>query len=137
MTPRSAAVRSTSCCSRRSSVTTWAQDPLVVRAGQVTLEDILALLFLLVFAVDRLVRRDWTLPRGAIALLLVLLGLEAVFLLGFFDLDTHDALDQYAKGMTKYLVHFVFLVAASRTSCAAASASTLITVGALCGGHRR
>ena len=115
------------------TVTTWAKIHWSF-AGQVALEDILAILFLLVFAWDRLIRRDWTLPRGAAALLLVLLGLEVVFLLGFFDLDTRDALDQYAKGMTKYLVHFVFLIAGVAHIVRRGKRFHLIAVGALCGG---
>jgi hypothetical protein len=115
------------------TVTTWAKIHWSF-AGQVALEDILALLFLLVFAVDRLIRRDWTLPRGAAALFVVLLGLEVVFLLGFFDLGTRDALDQYAKGMTKYLVHFVFLIAGVAHIARRGKRFHLVAVGALCGG---
>jgi hypothetical protein len=115
------------------TVTTWAKIHWSF-AGQVALEDILAILFLLVFAWDRLIRRDWTLPRGAVALLLVLLGLEVVFLLGFFNLDTRDALDQYAKGMTKYLVHFAFLIAGVAHIVRRGKRFHLIAVGALCGG---
>jgi O-Antigen ligase len=115
------------------TVTTWAKIHWSF-AGQVALEDILAILFLMVFTWDRLVRRDWTLPRGAVALVLVLLGLEVVFLLGFFDLDTRDALDQYAKGMTKYLVHFLFLIAGVTHIVRRGKRFHLIAVGALCGG---
>jgi hypothetical protein len=115
------------------TVTTWAKIHWSF-AGQVALEDILALLFLLVFAFDRLVRRDWTLPRGAAALFVVLLALEVVFLLGFFDLGTRDALDQYAKGMTKYFVHFVFLIAGVAHIVRRGKRFHLIAVGALCGG---
>ena len=50
------------------TVTTWAKIHWSF-AGQVALEDILAILFLLVFLFDRLVRRDGRLPRGAAALL--------------------------------------------------------------------
>ena len=115
------------------TVTTWAKIHWSF-AGQVALEDILALLFLLVFVFDRVVRRDWTLPRGAIALLLVLLGLEVVFLMGFFDLASRDALSQYAKGMTKYFVHFVFLIAGVAHIVRRGKRFHLIAVGALCGG---
>jgi hypothetical protein len=115
------------------TVTTWAKIHWSF-AGQVALEDILAILFLIVFAFDRLVRRDWRLPSGAAALVLVLLGLEVVFLLGFFDLSTRDALDQYAKGMTKYLVHFVFLIAGVAHIVRRGKRFHLLAVGALCGG---
>ena len=35
-----------------------------------------------------------------------------VYLLGFFNLQTKQALDQYGKGMVKFVIHFVFLVCA-------------------------
>jgi hypothetical protein len=79
-------------------------------AGQVTLEDIFALLFLGVFAVDRLLRGDRRLPRAALSLAFVLLALEAVYLAGYFDLQTTQAVDQYAKGMIKFTLHFAFLI---------------------------
>jgi O-antigen ligase len=45
----------------------------------------------------------------------VLLGFLAAFLLvyliGFFNLETGQALDQYGKGIVKWLLHFAFLVA--------------------------
>ena len=106
-------------------VTTWAKIHWSF-AGQVALEDILVW--------DRLIRRDWTLPRGAAALFLVLLGLEVVFLLGFFDLATSAALGQYAKGMTKYLVHFLFLIAGVAHIVRRGKRFHLYAVGALCGG---
>ncbi len=115
------------------TVTTWAKIHWQF-AGQVALEDILAILFLIVFAWDRLVRRDWSLPRGAAALLVVLFALEVVFLLGFFDLGTRDALDQYAKGMTKYLVHFAFLITGVAHIVRRGKRFHLVAVGALCGG---
>ncbi|HEY1480775.1 MAG TPA: O-antigen ligase family protein [Gaiellales bacterium] len=133
MTPRSRSRTLDVLLLATLTVTTWAKIHWQF-AGQVAFEDILAILFLIVFVFDRVVRRDWTLPRGAIALLLVLLGLEIVFLLGFFNLDTHDALDQYAKGMTKYFVHFAFLIAGVAHIVRRGKRFHLITVGALCGG---
>src|SRR5207253_8392229 len=34
-----------------------------------------------------------------------------VYLLGFFNLETKQALDQFGKGLTKFLLHFLFLAA--------------------------
>ena len=79
-------------------------------------------------------RRDWSLPRGAVALLLVLLGLEVVFLLGFFNIETRDALSQYGKGMVKYFVHFAFLIGGVAHIIRRGKRFHLITIGALCGG---
>jgi O-antigen ligase len=93
-------------------VTTWAKihwQP----AGQVTLEDIFAAAFVALFVWDRIVRRDARMHPVAGTLALIGLGLEVVYLAGFFDLPTHQALDQYAKGMAKFLIHFGFLVCAA------------------------
>src|SRR5205085_11789100 len=35
-----------------------------------------------------------------------------VYLLGFFNLDTRQSLDQFGKGFVKFLLHFLFLAAA-------------------------
>ena len=35
-----------------------------------------------------------------------------VYLVGFFDIATKQGLDQFVKGMVKFLIHFLFLVAA-------------------------
>src|SRR5256884_3355369 len=34
-----------------------------------------------------------------------------VYLLGFFNLDSKQALDQFTKGMVKFVLHFLFLAA--------------------------
>ena len=50
------------------------------------------------------------LRRGCRAALFFLAFL-LVYLIGFFNLDTDQALAQWAKGMVKFLLHFLFLVA--------------------------
>ena len=77
-------------------------------AGQVGIADVLTILFLVVFALTE--RRP--MPRSSA----VVLGFFAVFLIvylaGFFDIDSQQALDQWVKGLVKFLIHFLFLVAA-------------------------
>jgi O-Antigen ligase len=79
-------------------------------AGSVFLADLTALGFLFFYALDRLGRRGGAAPRTAA----VLLGFGAAFLLvyliGFFNLETGQALDQFGKGIVKWLLHFAFLV---------------------------
>ena len=78
-------------------------------AGTVSLADVLAIGFLAAFAAGT---RRWRVPRTTA----VLLGFLAVFLLvylaGYFDLSDSDALAQWGKGLTKWLIHFAFLAAA-------------------------
>ncbi|MBA2642256.1 MAG: O-antigen ligase family protein [Actinobacteria bacterium] len=80
-------------------------------AADLSLADVLTAAFLVVFVWDRFERADARLARTSI----VALGFFAAFLLlylgGFFNLDTEQALTQWTKGMIKFLLHFGFLVA--------------------------
>jgi O-Antigen ligase len=77
--------------------------------GNVTLADALSILFVLSFLV--------TTKRPSVpATTAVVLGFFAAFLVaylvGFFDLSDHDALKQWVKGLTIWIVHFAFLACA-------------------------
>ena len=78
-------------------------------AGNVGISDVLAILFLVSLLVTtKRARVPWTTA--------VLLGFFAlfltVFLAGYFDLSDSDALGQWGKGLTKWVIHFAFLAAA-------------------------
>jgi len=81
-------------------------------AGNVSLADLLTILFLAAFAGERLARGDGSVPHVAVAVLLFLVSFVLVYGVGFFNLDTEQALQQFAKGLVKFLLHFGFLVAA-------------------------
>ena len=81
-------------------------------AGTVYLADVTTIVFLVVWAVDRLGRPGRRVPRTAAVLLLFLAGFLLVYLIGFFNLDTTQAADQFSKGIVKWLIHFVFLIGA-------------------------
>ncbi|MDQ2984983.1 MAG: O-antigen ligase family protein [Actinomycetota bacterium] len=80
--------------------------------GKWNITDLFALLFVIAYAADRIRRRDARWPETS----LVVAGFFAVFLLvylaGFYNLDTKQALDQFVKGMGKFVLHFAFLAAA-------------------------
>ena len=79
--------------------------------GQVSLADITSLCFLGVWALDRLGRPATPrIPRTAALLLLFLAGFLLVNLIGFFNLETTQALSQFVKGIVKWLIHFGFLI---------------------------
>ena len=80
-------------------------------AGDVTLADVLTILFLVSFAADRIAAGDVRLTPTAVAVLLFAAGFLLVYLIGFFNLDTHRALLQYGKGLVKFFLHFGFLAA--------------------------
>jgi hypothetical protein len=77
-------------------------------AGDFNIADILAIAFLVCFAaVSR--------PRIPVttAILLGFFGcFLVVYLAGFYNLDSHDALTQFAKGLVKFVIHFLFLATA-------------------------
>ena len=80
-------------------------------AGRVNLADVLALLFLVAFVAGRIGERDGRVPRTTLAVLGFGLALLIVYLVGFFNLETKQALSLYGKGLTKFLIHFAFLAA--------------------------
>ena len=77
-------------------------------AGNVEISDILTILFLAAFALQSRGR----MPRTAGIVIGFFVAFELVYLLGFFNLETKQAFDQYVKGMVKYAIHWVFLVCA-------------------------
>ena len=78
----------------------------------VSLADVLTVLFLLAFSLERLASSQVGVPRTAAIVLAFLAAFLLVYLLGFFNLDTEQALAQFGKGLAKFFVHFVFLAAA-------------------------
>jgi len=80
-------------------------------AGSLSLSDVLTGLFLVAFALHRLERFDGRFARCAGVAAAFFLAFGAVYLLGYFNLDTTESLQQWWKGMVKFLLHFLFLVA--------------------------
>jgi O-antigen ligase len=80
-------------------------------AGTLALSDVVTFLFLAAFAVNRIERFDGRMTRAAAITLAFFAAFLLVYLIGFFNLDTAQALAQWAKGMVKFLLHFLFLVA--------------------------
>jgi hypothetical protein len=78
-------------------------------AGTVGIADVFAIGFLVAFVVGT---QRFRVPQTSA----VLLGFFAVFLvaylLGYYDLSDADALGQWGKGLTKWVIHFLFLAAA-------------------------
>ena len=77
-------------------------------AGAVSLADLLAIAFLLAFGFVSRPR----VPRTAAIVLCFFAGFLLVYLCGFYNLQTSDALAQYTKGMLKFVLHFLFLATA-------------------------
>jgi O-antigen ligase len=77
-------------------------------AGSLSIADVLTILFLVAFALTSL----GPMPRTSAIVLAFFAALLIVYLLGFFNLETQQALDQFVKGMVKFVIHFLFLAAA-------------------------
>jgi O-antigen ligase len=77
-------------------------------AGTVGIADVTTILFLAAFALQS----RGTSPRTTGILAGFFLAFLLVYLLGFYNLETKQALDQYVKGMVKFGLHFVFLMCA-------------------------
>ena len=81
-------------------------------AGTLSLSDVLTGVFLVALAGTRIGTGDRRLAWGAaVAGALLPRPSSLVYLIGFFNLETEQALAQWAKGMVKFLLHFLFLVA--------------------------
>jgi len=80
-------------------------------AGAVGLADVLTVLFLIAFALEWAGRRESRYPQTT-AIVLVIFGVLAlIYLIGYFNIDTRDSLNQWGKGMVKFVLHFLFLAA--------------------------
>ena len=77
-------------------------------AGDVGIADVLTILFLVAFVLEAPPRR---LPRTTSVVVVFFAAFLLVYLLGFFNLDTRQALDQFGKGMVKFVLHFGLLAA--------------------------
>ncbi len=79
-------------------------------AGTLSLSDVLTAVFLVAWAGTRWGTGDRRLARAAVLAGLFFAAFLLVYLVGFFNLETEQALAQWAKGMVKFLLHFLFLV---------------------------
>lgn len=76
--------------------------------GQIGISDVLTVVFLVAF----LLMEHRPLPRTSALVLGFFAAFLLVYLLGFFDVATQQGLDQFVKGMAKFVFHFLFLAAA-------------------------
>ena len=102
--------------------------------GDLSLSDVLTVLFLIAFALGRIERLDGRFTRSAGITFLFFLAFLAVYLLGFFNLETSMALAQWAKGMVKFVLHFLFLFAAIAVVARRAERFYWWALAAFCGG---
>jgi hypothetical protein len=78
-------------------------------AGTVGIADFFAIAFLVSFVAGT---RRFRVPQTTVVLIGFFTAFLIVYLVGYFDLSDADALGQWGKGLTKWLIHFLFLAAA-------------------------
>jgi O-antigen ligase len=78
-----------------------------------TLSNLTAGVFVAAFVIARIQRRDGRFPPSAITLSGFMLAFLAVYVAGYFNIDTKEGVSFWAKGVTTWMVHFAFLVAAT------------------------
>ena len=89
---------------------TWEAMRFAAGPVDVTWSDILISLFLACVIVNRMLDRDSGLPRQAATLAGFMLVFLVVYLCGYFDLSTREALAFWTKGIIVWLAHALFLV---------------------------
>jgi O-antigen ligase len=77
-------------------------------AGQIGINDITTILFLVAYVATE--RRP--LPRTSAIVLAFFAAFALVYLAGFWNIETKQGLDQFVKGMVKFVIHWGFVVAA-------------------------
>ena len=77
-------------------------------AGQIGVNDVLTILFVVAYIATE--RRP--LPRTSAIVLGFFAAFALVDLAGYWDIETKQGLTQFVKGMTKFVIHFSFIVAA-------------------------
>ena len=100
----------------------------------VNLADILATLFVGGFVATRVADGDGWLPRTAFVAAAFAGAFLLVYLVGYFNLESEQALEQFAKGLVKFGVHFGFLVAGIAYLARRSQRFYWTTLGAFVGG---
>ncbi|MDQ4018820.1 MAG: O-antigen ligase family protein [Actinomycetota bacterium] len=91
---------------------TFAKIRVSVAGNYVFVNDVTAPLFVLAVFARRVSLRDFALARTAAVLLAFFAAFLVVYLVGFYNLETAADRDQFAKGMAKFVIHFLLVVAA-------------------------
>jgi hypothetical protein len=80
-------------------------------AGDLSLADVLTALFLVAWSCERIAAADTRLDRTAAIVLGFFVAFLLVYLAGWFNVETQQALTQWGKGLVKFVLHFLFVVA--------------------------
>ena len=79
-------------------------------AGNIEIADVFAIGFIVAFALQEISRRAHRFVKTGFTLAFFLVLLVVVYLAGYFDLESGQAVQQFWKGMVKYGIHFLLLL---------------------------
>jgi O-antigen ligase len=103
-------------------------------AGTIGLSGILAVVFVAAFGVERLDGGRRGFPRTAAIALLFALAFLAVYLAGFYNIETEQAAAQFAKGLARFAITFAFAAAGIAYMARKPLGFYWVAVGVLCAG---
>jgi hypothetical protein len=103
-------------------------------AGTVGLAGVLGTLFVVCFLLERLGQTPRGFPRTVAIVLLFGLAFLAVYLAGFYNIETEEAAAQFAKGLARFAITFAFAAAGIAYLARQPLRFYWLSVGVLCGG---
>jgi O-antigen ligase len=104
-------------------------------AGTIGLSGILAALFVLAFLAERAAKPGRSgFPKTVAVVLFFALAFLAVYLAGFFNIETDQAAAQFAKGLARFAITFAFAAAGVAYLARRPMRFYWLAVGALCAG---
>ena len=103
-------------------------------AGTIGLAGILAAFFLVSFGFDRLSGPEHGFPKTVAVALFFALAFLAVYLAGFYNIETEQAAAQFAKGLARFAITFAFAAAGIAYLARKPLRFYWFAVGALCAG---
>ena len=103
-------------------------------AGTIGLAGVLGTLFVVCFLLERLGQTSRGFPRTVAIVLLFGLAFLAVYLAGFYNIETEEAAAQFAKGLARFAITFAFAAAGIAYLARKPLRFYWLSVGVLCGG---
>jgi hypothetical protein len=103
-------------------------------AGTVGLAGVLGTVFVVCFALERLGQTARGFPRTVAIVLLFGLAFLAVYLAGFYNIETEEAAAQFAKGLARFAITFSFAAAGIAYLARKPLRFYWLALGVLCGG---